>query len=278
MAFWSHLPLNFFTVLLSSDKEKVLLSNSLWRWEINIKHCCRVDILYIIIIMHDVIRTVPGSFDHLVVHLSKLLHLLARSLNYMAGRLEMELSDNQPGSGKHICFWKWSSSGMSQYVAGRAPGISGAQIKELRVNSRPQSCTVWLCSLVESDKEKREDGNIRGIRMAIQGCPRSHAGCGKQGGIRLPSVLLQRCCFSKTLLLATFSFLSHLAFLNLGMHPKALIITNTLHSQTLCWAPFWLPPSLPTSNNLDCSIPDLKNSPPRRHRRSEGLNPTVQPL
>ena len=33
-----------------------------------------------------------------------------------------------------------------------------AQVKELRVNIRPQSCMSRLCSLVESDKEKREGG------------------------------------------------------------------------------------------------------------------------
>lgn len=78
--------------------------------------------------------------------------------------------------------------------------------------------------------------------MAIQGCPPSHLGGGKQGGgIHLPPVLLQNCSFPKALLLAILSLLSHLAFLSLGKHPKAMLITNTLHSQTPRCAPFDCP-------------------------------------
>lgn len=59
-----HLSLNLFTVLSSSDKEKVHLSNILWRWEINFEYCRRIATLYSIFITQDVIRTIPGRFDH----------------------------------------------------------------------------------------------------------------------------------------------------------------------------------------------------------------------
>lgn len=150
-------------VLFSSDKEKVHLPDLLLRWEINFKHCCRITILYIIITMQDVIRTVPGSFDHLVVPLLKLLHLLSSSLNYVVGRLEMKLSDTSCDQINTFSFE------MGQFWDGLGFGWENAwdfwrpcaQGKELRVSIRPQSCMSWLCSLVESDRERREDGNIR---------------------------------------------------------------------------------------------------------------------
>lgn len=163
MAYQGHLPLNLFMVLFSSDKEKVRLPDLLLRWEINFKRCCRIAILYFIIIMQDVFRTVPGSFDHLVVPLQKLLQLLSSSLNYVVGRLGMKLSDINCDRINTFPFE------MGQFWDGLGFAWEStwdfwrpcAQGKEPRVNIRPQSCMSWLRSLVESDREKREDGNIR---------------------------------------------------------------------------------------------------------------------
>lgn len=77
-----------------------------------------------------------------------------------------------------------------------------AQVKELRVNIRSQSCVGCVCSLVESDEEKREDGVSEATGGLWWEARRDPSASCTSAKMQLP----------KSPALAILALLSHLAF------------------------------------------------------------------